>query len=149
MQHTALTTLLACALLPGCASIVSGHNPPVSVETRHAGKAVVGASCKLENDKGTWFVTTPGSVTVRRSYSDMNVRCDKDDLPPGLLTVKSGTKAMAFGNAIFGGLIGAGVDVATGAAYDYPSLITVLMGETGGPARSGEQTAALDENRTP
>jgi hypothetical protein len=148
MQHAALPTLFACALLTGCASIVSGHNQPVSVEARHAGKPVTGAQCKLDNDKGTWFVTTPGSVTVRRSYSDMNVRCEKDPLPPGQLIVKSGTKAMAFGNAIFGGLIGAGVDVATGAAYDYPSLITVLMGEMGAPAQAKEQTV-VDTNPSP
>jgi hypothetical protein len=85
---------------------------------------------------------------VRRSYSDMNVRCEKDPLPPGQLIVKSGTKAMAFGNAIFGGLIGAGVDVATGAAYDYPSLITVLMGEMGAPAQAKEQTV-VDTNPSP
>lgn len=36
---------------------------------------------------------------------------------------------MAFGNILFGGVIAAGVDVATGAAYDYPTMITVLMGE--------------------
>jgi phosphoketolase len=34
---------------------------------------------------------------------------------------------MAAGNIIFGGPIGAGVDAATGAAFDYPSLIKVLM----------------------
>jgi len=38
---------------------------------------------------------------------------------------------MAFGNIIFGGVIGAGVDISTGAAYDYPSLITVMMGKSG------------------
>jgi hypothetical protein len=31
---------------------------------------------------------------------------------------------MLAGNIIFGGVIGGGVDVATGAAYDYPALIT-------------------------
>jgi hypothetical protein len=35
----------------GCASIVSGHNQALSVETRDAGGPVVGANCKLENDK--------------------------------------------------------------------------------------------------
>jgi phosphoketolase len=32
------------------------------------------------------------------------------------------------GNILFGGPIGAGVDMASGAAYDYPNLITVMMG---------------------
>jgi hypothetical protein len=129
MQQPA--TLATAALqLSGCASIVSGHNQPLSVETRHGAQAVAGASCTLQNDKGTWFVTTPGSATVRRSFSELNVRCEKPDLPPVSLIVQSSTKAMAFGNVVFGGVIGAGVDVATGAAYDYPSLITVQMGQS-------------------
>jgi hypothetical protein len=37
---------------------------------------------------------------------------------------------MAFGNLLFGGPIGAGVDMASGAAYDYPNLIPVTMGKT-------------------
>jgi hypothetical protein len=37
---------------------------------------------------------------------------------------------MAFGNIIFGGVIGAAVDAGSGAAYDYPPLISVIMGET-------------------
>jgi hypothetical protein len=34
---------------------------------------------------------------------------------------------MAFGNIIFGGIIGAGIDMGNGSAYDYPNLITVSM----------------------
>lgn len=114
----------------GCASIVTGHNQSVSVETRSKqGSAVASANCKLSNDKGTWFVTSPGSVSVRRSYSDLLVNCEKTDQVPGAANVKSSTKAMAFGNILFGGVIGAGVDIASGAAYDYPTLITVWMGE--------------------
>lgn len=114
----------------GCASIVTGHNQSVSVETRSKqGEAVASAHCKLSNDKGTWFVTSPGSVSVRRSYVDLLVNCEKTDQVPGVANVKSSTKAMAFGNILFGGVIGAGVDIASGAAYDYPTLITVWMGE--------------------
>lgn len=87
------------------------------------------ANCKLSNNKGTWFVTSPGSVSVRRSYEDLLIDCEKDNQSPGLASVKSSTKAMAFGNIIFGGVIGAGVDMASGAAYDYPTMITVLMGD--------------------
>jgi hypothetical protein len=35
---------------------------------------------------------------------------------------------MMAGNILFGGFIGAGVDASTGAAYDYPSIIKVMMG---------------------
>jgi hypothetical protein len=118
------------AMTTGCASIIHGQNQSLSVETRNKAAQVAGATCKLSNDKGTWYVTSPGSTTVHRSFEALSVRCEKDDLPPGLTTAKSSTKAMAFGNILFGGIIGAGVDIANGSAYDYPSLITVEMGET-------------------
>ncbi|MBZ4210222.1 MAG: hypothetical protein LAD29_03760 [Rhodoferax sp.] len=115
-------------LFTGCASIVSGQNQSLSVETLHAGKPLSGASCKLDNDKGSWFVTTPGSVTVRRSGDALNLRCEKEGMEPGVAAVQSATKGMAFGNILFGGFIGGAVDISSGAAYDYPVLITVPMG---------------------
>ncbi len=130
-MNKSILALFAITLLgTGCASIVSGQNQSVSVETRSKqGQAVSGANCKLVNDKGTWFVSSPGSVSVRRSYDDLLVNCEKETQDAGLASVKSSTKAMAFGNIIFGGVIGAGVDIASGAAYDYPTLITIVMGE--------------------
>ena len=115
---------LGICMLTGCASIVNGTNQSVSV---HTGK-VTGARCELQNDKGKWYVNgTPGSVVVHRSYQDLNVRCHKNGIHSPSQNVNSKTKGMAFGNAIFGGLIGAGVDVASGAAYDYPNEIFVPM----------------------
>jgi hypothetical protein len=136
----------------GCASIVNGSNQSVSVETRSDAGPISGANCRLSNNKGTWFVTSPGSTTVQRSYEDLAVRCDKEGSEPGLASVKSSTKAMAFGNIIFGGIIGAGVDMSTGAAYDYPSLISVIMGrstaiaaptQTAAPAAGAPPAAAV------
>ncbi len=126
----AFPILLSVVFLSGCASIVSGANQSLSVDSLSKGTKVAQATCTLTNNKGTWFVTTPGTVTVHRSYDDLSVKCEKDGLQPGMLAVKSSTKGMAFGNILLGGVIGAGVDAGTGAAYDYPALITVLMGET-------------------
>ncbi len=130
MNYSNYIALASIALLgSGCASIVSGQNQSVSVETRtRQGQSLLGANCKLTNDKGIWFVTSPGSVSVRRSYEDMLINCDKEGQEPGIASAKSSTKAMAFGNILFGGIIGGGVDAATGAAYDYPTLFTVVMG---------------------
>lgn len=121
--------LALVSLATGCASIVSGTSQIVSVETLSKGGPISGANCKLENDKGVYYVTTPGTVTVRRSVKDMNVKCEKMDRPTGLATIKSKTKAMVAGNILFGGFIGAGVDVASGAAYDYPVLFQVKMND--------------------
>jgi hypothetical protein len=124
-----LGAMLAFAGLTGCASIVSGTNQLVSVETRAPSGAVSGASCKLQNDKGVYYVTTPGTVTVHRAYGDMLVTCDKSGLPTTTASFKSSTKAMLAGNIIFGGAIGAGVDMASGAAYDYPALLQIMMND--------------------
>jgi hypothetical protein len=61
----------------GCASIVNGTSQVISVETRIKGEPVAGASCKLQNDKGVFYVTTPGTVNVHRAYGDLAVRCEK------------------------------------------------------------------------
>jgi hypothetical protein len=124
------TAVATTFLFTGCASIVSGNNQSLSVTTQNNGADVTGAKCSLVNDKGSWFLTSPGSVTVRRSFQDLAVDCKLDGVDAGLASVKSNTKGMAFGNILFGGFIGVGVDVATGAAYDYPELILVDMGQT-------------------
>ena len=113
----------AFVLLSGCASIVSGQNQSVSVDTPGCSPA----NCQLINDKGRWFVVTPGSVTVRRAFGNMAVSCTKEGFASVATSVASSTKAMAFGNIIFGGVIGAGVDMGTGAAYDYPQVISVPL----------------------
>ncbi len=114
--------------LQGCASIVSGTTQSLSVETKSAtGDAVSGANCKMTNDKGTWFVATPGTVAVHRSMSDLSILCTKESFQPANNVAPSSTKGMVFGNLLFGGIIGVGVDAATGAAFDYPTLIPVFM----------------------
>lgn len=149
MKSTATFGVLAIAILTsGCASIVNGTNQSLSVEARNKGEQVAGANCKLTNDKGSWFINSPGSTTVHRSFEELAVRCEKDGLAPGLVSVKSSTKGMAFGNILFGGIIGAGVDMANGSAYDYPALITVEMGETITLAPAPQASAATEASNT-
>lgn len=47
-------------LFTGCAYIVSGQNQSLRVETVRAGKPLSSASCKIDNNKGSWFFATPG-----------------------------------------------------------------------------------------
>jgi len=112
------------SMTTGCASIVNGQNQPISVSTGQA----KGATCTLVNNKGKWYVpSTPGSVTVQRSYKDLHIDCEKKGYAATEKKVASKTKGMAFGNIIFGGVVGAGVDMADGAAYDYPNDIQLDM----------------------
>jgi len=134
-------------LASGCASIVTGANQSLSIETFAAGEKVTGAHCKLENNKGTWHVTSPGSTTVHRSYQDLNVLCERDGHAPGITAARSATKGIVFGNIIFGGIIGAAIDIGSGAAYDYPSIISVELGKAKQIDPTAPQAAA-DKTKT-
>ena len=126
--------------LQACASIVSGTSQSLSVDT----PGCAAARCALSNDKGKYFVpSTPGTVTVSRSYNNLQVTCSREGATSDPLSVSSTTKAMAFGNILFGGVIGVGVDAATGAAYDYPQLISVAMQCGAGPLAGAAQPLRL------
>lgn len=128
-SQTYLVAAITIAITTGCASITGTNSQNVSVQTKNvAGTEVKGASCELSNNKGKWFVTTPGSVGIHRSNDDMQVVCNKDGLEPGRAAVVSDTKGSMFGNIIFGGGIGAIIDHNSGAAYEYPAFIQVVMG---------------------
>jgi len=148
-----LAILVFTALTSGCASITGTNIQSVSVQTREQeGKEVTGAACQLTNNKGKWFITSPGSVTVTRSNDDMQVICNKQGSEPGRASVVSWTKGSMFGNILFGGGIGAVVDHNTGAAYEYPAFIQVLMGtftKIEAPKTPAEQPAGGNPNVQP
>lgn len=132
MKPTLLVLTFLSSSLTGCASIVSGVSQPISVETKLDGEAVAGAACKLSSNKGTWFVTTPGSLTVHRGFQDMVVECSKPGVATSSSNVASNVRALYFGNILFGGIIGLAVDAGDGAGFDYPDLISIDMGRSAG-----------------
>lgn len=122
--------LLLLSCLTGCASITTGTTQPMAVETRLvSGQDIIGAHCRLTNSKGTWFVTTPGTVTIHRaSIAPLAIECSKDGHEQlGVSSTKPKSKGMTWGNLLFGGVIGVITDGVTGAAGYYPSPITVIM----------------------
>lgn len=133
-------------LITGCASITGTTGQSVSVQTKSGDQLIAGANCELVNSKGRWFVTTPGSLPITRSNDDLQVTCKKDGMDQGVASVVSDTKLGMFGNIIFGGGIGAIIDHNTGAAYEYPTLVTVFMGEATtikAPMKTAESTNTL------
>ncbi len=116
---------LSCLLVTSaCASITAGTTQSVEVNTPPKG----GAECKLANEKGNWTIPkTPGSTTVTKAYGDLTVSCEHSDGSKGSTSVKSSTAGAAFGNIIAGGIIGAAVDMGSGAAYIYPSSISIPL----------------------
>lgn len=138
------TAAIATVLLTGCASVVNGQQQSVSVTTQSKDAEVQGAKCSLSNDKGTWYLTSPGSVSVHRSYNELKVSCAMAGQPVGSTAAKSSTTGAVFGNILAGGVIGAGIDVATGAAYSYPNLIPVTLGQDNRlDGKAGSDTAGL------
>ena len=94
----------------------------VSVETPNCPQA----KCILENDEGYYNIAeTPGSILLERSNSRLMIDCRQKGNENIRQTayVESGIEGMWFGNLIFGGLIGTGIDAANGSAYDYPKKI--------------------------
>jgi hypothetical protein len=72
-------------------------------------------------------VTTPGSVTLSRGSSSLPIQCTKECYLLGSSIIPSNAESMAAGNVIFGGIIGLGVDAASGAMNKYPDVVTVAM----------------------
>lgn len=129
MRHVALLVLLTSAAVSGCASITGSDVQSMRVTTLDkAGEEVSGAACKLTNDKGAWTLKSPGEIQVRRSNNAITVNCEKSPLPAGHASVPSITRDAMFGNILFGGLIGVAIDHSSGAAYEYSTHVSVVMG---------------------
>lgn len=108
----------------GCATIVDGTHQSVSVNTT----PVQDSQCTLTNSQGTWYLKSPGSVEVHKTKTDLHIICSHDGYQPGEMVAVSKFGGATFGNIVAGGLIGAGVDAASGANYYYDSPITVPLG---------------------
>ena len=119
--------ILMSILVTGCASITGSRNQPISVTTTHEGKPIAGAYCTLVNDKGTWYVNTPGSVVILKAYGDLSATCKKEESHAGAATFQSANEGSVWGNIVAGGLIGYAVDAGTGAGFSYPPTLNIEM----------------------
>jgi hypothetical protein len=128
MMLRALCAGAVLAGLTGCASIVGGWSETLSISTTSDGANVAGAQCDLSNSKGTWHLTTPGPVTIRRSFDDLSIRCAYDRYASNIGHVPSSPRALVFGNILLpGSLVATAVDIGSGSAFDYPSPIVVKL----------------------
>lgn len=137
------TTSLAVGILTslfaqGCASITQGRTQSITVQTTYQGSDLPASQCRLQNDKGSWNVLTPGQVEIHKSYEALEVKCAAENGLTGLAKRESKSGAGMWGNIAAGGPIGAIVDRNTGAGFIYPERIVVPMfkqpsGQEGGP----------------
>lgn len=55
------------------------------------------------------------------------MQCEKEGHLDGASALSSDFQGMTFGNIIFGGVIGVGIDAASGAMHEYPPSVTVVL----------------------
>ncbi|MCY3818559.1 MAG: hypothetical protein OXH52_04225 [Gammaproteobacteria bacterium] len=120
--RNALPLMLAALIAAGgCASITKGTTHTINVEVDGCGEKT---ECTATNKKGTWIFDAPGPVTVKKSDDALALRCvDGDEYVTR--TVAPNNSGMVWGNAVFGGVIGAAVDANTDAHWEYPETVTI------------------------
>jgi hypothetical protein len=120
-----LFPLVAAVMLSACATIVSGTQQNIFIDTPH----VTGAECKLSDSKnGSWYLPdTPGSVNVIKGNGPMNIVCTRQGYETTTVSVSEDVSGATLGNIILGGGIGVFVDAASGAAQKYPDKVIVWL----------------------
>ena len=142
LTRTGAVALLAIAALQGCATLTDSNQQEVAVRAILDHREVMGVGCVLSNDVGRWFVNAPGRVTIRKSEGDLAVDCKKEGVGAARETVASrfGTGNL-IGNAVTSGGLGYLVDAHSGAGFDYPVTLTVLMRPSAVAGGDAEQVA--------
>lgn len=122
-----LAAIAALAMMAGCATLTDSNVQQVRVQTILENREVSGVGCVLFNDVGRWFVTSPGSVSIRKSNQPLRVDCRQEGASWAYEKVDSKLNATVWGNVLLTAGAGYLVDRNTGAGYDYPDTLTVLL----------------------
>ena len=128
-----LGIMMLGATLAGCASATRGWDEQISIASTPSG-----ATAKLSGPNNSPSCVTPCVVQVRRS-DEITVSFEKEGFEPQVVALTkeiAGTGAAGFaGNILLGGIIGMGVDAATGAALDHkPNPVIVTLQPIAPPA---------------
>jgi len=120
--------LAAAVALPcvGCASVTRGTTENISIATTPSG-----ATAEISGLEIPTACVTPCVVQAKRN-ADITVSINKEGYEPQIIPLTKevpGSGAAGFaGNLLAGGLIGMGVDAATGAAQDHkPNPVIVTL----------------------
>jgi len=114
----------ATALTSGCASLVNEDTQEVSVRLMCGSKTVM-ATCHLQNDKGRWTLSTPGTTRVVNDNSSLEISCSGQYVPAFTVSAMSMPSVALLGNLFFGGVVGAAVDVYNNTGMKYPENIDI------------------------
>src|SRR4051812_24544889 len=140
----ATAAALAAVTLSGCGTITQGTSQDIAITT-----SPPGGHCELDrHGEHVGTVYAPGSVIVDKSTKDIVLTCNKPGYQTASLHLESDPSLGLFGNAIIGGVIGVGIDYATGAANKYPNSAFVPMVAAEGGASFGVVSATQLQART-
>jgi hypothetical protein len=116
--------LSSLILVSGCSSIIEGRSQEIVVNTNPSG-----ATCSLiRNSMPIGTVSpTPSAVLIEKTKYDIVIKCNKDGYQEATYFNKSGSAGATFGNIVAGGLIGWGIDSATGADNKYDSPVNISL----------------------
>jgi hypothetical protein len=124
MISRSLAALAGALCLCSCATITRGTTQTIALNTPGA----PGATCVLTSSSvGSVSLVTPGSLSVAKGQDSIAVRCDKECFQPGSAVIASNVEGMTAGNILVGGVIGLGVDAASGAMNKYSPQTDVVM----------------------
>lgn len=136
--------IVGCVWLGGCATITQGSTQVVQINSDPQG-----ADCSLTRQKTLLTnVVTPKAVTVPRSVYDVDVACRLPDGRRGKAVLNTSLTPLFGGNILIGGVIGAGVDAASGAMNQYPDSITVTIPERATTPKSKSKPTVPDPYRS-
>src|SRR5689334_7004480 len=127
-----LGALALCAMVGGCASVTRGTTETISISSTPAGAEAV-----ISGLEAPMTCTTPCAVVAKRN-ADLSVTVQKEGYQPEVVQLSKDLPAAGAagfaGNVLLGGLIGMGVDAATGAATDHkPNPVIVTLQPKGAP----------------
>lgn len=110
---------VSCVMLSSCATIMTGRHQTIPVMTQPSGAT---ATC------GVQTIITPGELTLLRAGGPYIVTIKKDGYWQETVIIKKTLSGATAGNLILGGIIGIGVDAATGAMHKLtPEEINILL----------------------
>jgi hypothetical protein len=144
-RAAALGLVLALAgLAGGCATLTEPRRQQLELHTILDYREVAGVGCVLANEAGRWFVVAPGRVTIARSAGPLSVQCAHGEGSAHTLVASRFDTGKLIGNAVVSGGLGYLVDRHSGAGFDYPATLTVILQRT--PARDAPEVAAAHHN---
>ena len=122
MRFLAILSILP--VVTGCATMTRGTTQVVAINT----PGVPGATRTLTSSSvGSQTALTPATITLQKGRDNVSVHCTKECYQDGAGVIASNMEGMTAGNIILGGVIGIGVDAASGAMNSYTPDIQVIM----------------------